>query len=103
MRIRRISLVFAVVLLLVPVAVSAIRFDTNVSPPCARGGGPCPLPPDSPVGIPVFWSFTAYYLGVGAYVTPDGYGFIGFPWPLLLLLALAGVFILLAQRKDGYQ
>ncbi|TMI40866.1 hypothetical protein E6H21_05120 [Candidatus Bathyarchaeota archaeon] len=71
-----------------------------MSPPCARAGGPCPLPADSGLGTPVFWSLTAYYFGVGAYITPNGYGFIGFPWLFLVLLALAGVLIFLVQWKD---
>ena len=51
------------------------------------------------VGHP-FWSLTAYYFGVGAYITPTGYGFIGFPWLFLVLLALSGVLIFLVQWKD---
>src|SRR6266566_2551844 len=102
MRLRRIAFVFAVVLLLAPVSIPAIRFDTNVSPPCARAGGPCPLPADSPMGIPVFWSLTAYYFGVGAYITPNGYGFIGFPLLFLMLLAKQGVFFLLDPCKAPF-
>jgi len=52
------------------------------------------------MGIPVFWSLTAYYFGVGAYITPSGYGFIGFPLLFLILLALKGDFILLVRWKD---
>jgi len=53
------------------------------------------------MGIPVFWSLTAYYFGEGADITPNGYGFIGFPLLFLMLLAIAGVFILLVVRwKD---
>src|SRR5438034_10735301 len=102
MRLRRIAFVFAVVLLLAPVSIPAIRFDTNVSPPCARAGGPCPLPADSPMGIPVFWSLTDYYFGVVAYITPNGYGVIGFTLLFLMLLAIASVFILFVRWNDTY-
>jgi len=78
MRRRNVAISLAIVavvafLFLVPV----IRFDTNSSPVCARGMLPCPLMIRPPItGHSVYWSLTAYYLGLGTYlVTPSGFGF----------------------------
>jgi hypothetical protein len=75
---RNTAIVLAIVavvafLFLVPV----IRFDTDTSPVCARGMLPCPLLIRTPItGHSVYWSITAYYLGIGTYlVTPSGFGF----------------------------
>jgi hypothetical protein len=58
--------------------VPVIRYDTNVSPQCAMNRGPCLLKIDTPItGHAVYWSLTAYYVGVGAYsLSFTDYGFI---------------------------
>lgn len=91
------------IVLLSPVFLPVVRFDTNVAPPCARAGGPCPLGPDPPNGSPVYWSITAYYFGAGTYLAPNGYGFIGIEWffiGLLVALLLAGFFVITTQNQE---
>jgi hypothetical protein len=66
-----IALVFA---FFVPV----IRFDTNTTPTCARERIPCPLMIRTPItNSGVYWSVTAYYIGIGTYLLPfTNYGFV---------------------------
>lgn len=94
-------LVPVIIVLLVPVFVPLIPLDTNVSPLCARGRGPCPLGLMRPTGSPVFWSLTAYYWGIGGFVSPDGYGFIGifWLWPALLVLSFTALLLAAESRK----
>ena len=101
MRIKRL-LLLVVIALLSPVLLPVVRFDTNVPPPCARGGNPCPIGPDPPYGSPVFWSITAYYFGAGTYLAPNGYGVIGIEWffiGFLVALILAGVLLIITQNQ----
>src|SRR2546422_792176 len=96
-------LVLVAIVLLSPVLVPLVRFDTNVAPPCARERIPCPLGPDPPNGSPVLWSFTAYYLGAGTYFAPNGYGFIGIEWffiGFLVALLFARVFVIITQNQE---
>jgi len=68
-----------VVALLFIFLVPVIRFDTNVSPMCARMEYPgCHLYIQTTLtGQGVYWSVTAYYFGVGAYfVPPSDFGLI---------------------------
>jgi hypothetical protein len=96
-------LLLVAIVLLSPVLLPVVRFDTNVAPPCARERIPCPLGPDPPNGSPVFWSLTAYYFGAGTYFTPNRYGFIGFGWffiGFLVALLLAGVLVIKTQNQE---
>src|SRR5256712_13145512 len=92
----KLPLLLIVIVLLSPVLLPVVRFDTNVSPPCARERIPCPLGPDPPNGSPVFWSITAYYFGAGTYLALNGYGFIG----LLVVLLLAGFLVIITQNQQ---
>jgi len=58
--------------------VPVIRFDTNVSPVCARERLPCPLLIRAQISDSgVYWSVTAYYTGTGTYLLPfTDYGFV---------------------------
>jgi hypothetical protein len=99
----KLLLLLVVIVLLSPVLLPVVRFDTNVAPPCARGGNPCPIGPDPPNGSPVFWSITAYYFGAGTYFAPNGYGFIGIEWffiGFLVALLLAGFFMIITQNQE---
>ncbi|TMI08439.1 hypothetical protein E6H34_04135 [Candidatus Bathyarchaeota archaeon] len=96
-------LLLVAIVLLSPVLLPVVRFDTNVAPPCARERIPCPLGPDPPNGSPVFWSLTAYYFGAGTYFAPNGYGFIGIGWffiGFLVALLLAGVLVIITQNHE---
>ncbi|OLE90664.1 MAG: hypothetical protein AUF79_09355 [Crenarchaeota archaeon 13_1_20CM_2_51_8] len=96
-------MILVAIVLLSPVLLPVVRFDTNVSPPCARERIPCPLGPDPPNGSPVFWSITAYYFGAGTYLAPNGYGFIGIEWffiGLLVVLLLAGFLVIITQNQQ---
>ncbi len=98
-------LVTAIIVLLVPIFVPLIPFDTNVSPPCARAGLPCPIGMMTPIGSPVFWSLTAYYWGVSGFVSPGGYGFIGilWLWPALLILSFTALLLAAESKKRQSQ
>ncbi len=97
--------VLVIIVLLVPVFVPLIRFDTNVSPPCARARLPCPLGTMTPIGSLVFWSLTAYYWGVGGFVSPGGYGFIGIVWlwPAILVLSFTALLLAAESKKRQSQ
>ena len=78
MRLRTVGLAVAVGVLLFVFLVPVIRFDTNVSPQCAMNRLPCPLKVDTSIaGHPVYWSITAYYFGLGAFLVAfTDYGLI---------------------------
>src|SRR2546427_3719587 len=98
----KLLLLFVLIVLLSPVLLPVVRFDTNVAPPCARQRIPCPIGPDPPNGSPVFWSITAYYFGAGTYLAPNGDGVIGIEWffiGFLVALLLAGVLLLIRQNQ----
>jgi hypothetical protein len=99
----KLLLLFVLIVLLSPVLLPVVRFDTNVAPPCARQRIPCPIGPDPPNGSPVFWSITAYYFGAGIYLSPNGYGFMGIEWlfiGFLLALLLAGFLVIITQNQQ---
>ncbi len=96
-------LVLVAIVLLSPVLLPVVRFDTNVAPPCARERIPCPIGPDPPNGSPVFWSITAYSFGAGTYLAPNGYGLIGIEWffiGFLVALLLAGFLVIITQNQQ---
>lgn len=69
-------ILLAVVIVLFTFFVPVIRFDTNVSPLCVREKIPCPLLIHAPLASAVYWSITAYYIGIGTYYAVGvGFGF----------------------------
>ena len=99
----KLLLLLVAIVVLSPVFLPVIRFDSNVAPPCGRSGNPCPLGPDPPNGTPVFWSVTAYYFGAGTYLAPNGYGFIGIEWffiEFLVALLLTSLVVIITQNQE---
>ncbi len=89
-------IVLVVIVMVALVLVPVIPFDTSVALRCARSGLPCPLYPAF-----FFWSVTAYYYGVGAYIAPTGYGFQGRnQWLPVSILILAWVVTVLVARSQ---
>jgi hypothetical protein len=51
--------------------VPVMRLDTNVAPRCVAERIPCPLTVHTQLtDRGVYWSITAYYLGIGTYLVP---------------------------------
>jgi hypothetical protein len=76
-RLWKVSVAAFVVILPFVLLVPVIQFNTNVSPACARQTPPhpCLLVIGVPLHSPVYWSISAYFLGIGAYyVEGIGYG-----------------------------
>ena len=75
-RMKRNTTILAAVLLAIVllVFVPILRLDTNVRPECVASRAPCPLAIQTPItGHAVYWSITAYYLGLGAYLVAFTY------------------------------
>ena len=50
--------------------VPVIRYDSNVSPACSRQRIPCPLVVHDQYSSGVYWSVTAYGIGLGTFLVP---------------------------------